>query len=132
MMTFETGTRKSPRLAQARILNKCCGAWPCAHAKCMYWPARAAAARPAAAEGGGGAGGDGGESPGLGLVAFPVTIHGIIIQNLFLKKSSGNLPNILPMIIGLSPVIMKSLSSAWMYESPGPTSVMHQSLAVVM
>ena len=38
-MTLATGTRKSPRLAQARILNKHCGAWPCAHAECMYWPA---------------------------------------------------------------------------------------------
>ena len=69
MMTLATGTRKSPRLAQARILNKCCGAWPCAHAKCMYWPARAVAACPAAADGegrGGAGGGDGGESPAPG------------------------------------------------------------------
>ena len=30
---------------------------------------------------------------GLGLVSFPVTIDGIIIQNLFLKKSPWNSPN---------------------------------------
>jgi hypothetical protein len=39
-MTLATGTRRSPRLAQAWILNECGGAWPCTHAKCVYWPSR--------------------------------------------------------------------------------------------
>jgi hypothetical protein len=39
-MKLATGIRKSPRLAQAT--NKCREAWPCVHAKYMYWPDRAA------------------------------------------------------------------------------------------